>query len=152
MKSFGILAIAVLTITFLAAPAMAGGPDQQQGCDNYGINNQVTVYGDNNAYNCQLMYCDQGAGAGGAGAAVGTTNAKNGDVGVQTSAGTGCSQSECNKATTQGLGNLNNPPPMPPTSVSMPNGGATEQVWGHIDGTVAAVKDMIFVPNPPTCG
>jgi hypothetical protein len=86
-----IVTLTAAAIFFACAPVVSAEPGDQT-CANYGIQNQVTVYGDNSSYNCQYQYCVQGAGAGAAGASVATPSASSGDVGVAASAGTGCHQ------------------------------------------------------------
>ena len=72
-----------------AAIAIVTPASAQADCTNYGVQNQVTVIG-NNDYHCTYQYCATGgAGAGSAGVGAGTAGGS-GTAGASATAGTGC--------------------------------------------------------------
>lgn len=86
--SLGLSAMMIVTIVTAWTPVAAAGDEQ---CNNYGIQQQTSVGGDN-TYTCQAQYCAVGpAGSGAAGVGVGTAGGK-GEAGAQASAGTNCGQ------------------------------------------------------------
>jgi hypothetical protein len=79
------------SIVTLALASMSATVAAEGDCSNYGVQQQVSVTGDNEI-SCVYQYCAGGpSGAGAAGVGVGTANG-NGEAGASAAAGTECEQ------------------------------------------------------------
>lgn len=85
----GLLMISAAIASFTGG---AAAEEPSYACSNYGVQNQVTVTGDNSNMNCSIQHCEEAAGAAGVGVGVGTA-AGEGNAGGEASAGTKCEQS-----------------------------------------------------------
>ena len=96
-------AVLIVSSLMLASLPILSIVAADEGCDNYGVQNQISVTG-SNTYSCKFQHCEQGAaGAGSAGVGVGTAGGA-GNGGAQASAGSGCKQDTGGESSDGGAG------------------------------------------------